>query len=297
MSATTWTTRCPKCNSCLSQNKAGKLCAHCQAEADDIPPGSITITVPIPPLVIEITLAEALAEPAAQAELRAMMGEKPKSVFLTGLSMAPAPPASVPAGERTVPLKDACQVLAAHRAENDEVKQQLDSLLTALRAPGLPEGADAVEWVRDQLGELDILRGLFDHALKCVDRVFQVDSTDFCNAGDDKFEAVVKLAEAYTAAEARAREAEGELERWANVSSERNHGASGLCCQLRLQEKQRADAAQARIAELEGERSAMTKLPQCICLGGYAVLEVVARCPLHAAAALVEQVKQPKGDE
>jgi hypothetical protein len=44
MSATTWTTRCPKCNSCLSQNKAGKLCAHCQAEADDIPPGSITIT-------------------------------------------------------------------------------------------------------------------------------------------------------------------------------------------------------------------------------------------------------------
>jgi hypothetical protein len=49
MSATTWTTRCPKCNSCLSQNKAGKLCAHCQAEADDIPPGSITITVPIPP--------------------------------------------------------------------------------------------------------------------------------------------------------------------------------------------------------------------------------------------------------
>jgi Holliday junction resolvase RusA-like endonuclease len=32
MSATTWTTRCPKCDSCLSQNKAGRLCAHCEAK-------------------------------------------------------------------------------------------------------------------------------------------------------------------------------------------------------------------------------------------------------------------------
>ena len=44
----------------------------------------------------------------------------------------------------------------------------------------------------------------YKRALACVDRVFQEDSTkpppilpDFCKLGDDKFEAVIHLAEAY----------------------------------------------------------------------------------------------------
>lgn len=50
--------------------------------------------------------------------------------------------------------------------------------------------------------------------------------------------------------EAQLAEARRELERWATVSSERNHGASGLCCQLRLHEKQRADELAAALERL-----------------------------------------------
>jgi hypothetical protein len=51
-------------------------------------------------------------------------------------------------------------------------------------------------------------------------------------------------------------EAEQKLERFAAVSSERNHGASGMCCQLRLHEKGRADDLESRLAEAEKERDA-----------------------------------------
>lgn len=69
---------------------------------------------------------------------------------------------------------------------------------------------------------LDNYRTMCNHALRCVDRVFQVGGQpeapllpDFCGLGDDKFEAVVKLGEAYKqqqAENARLRARVGELE-------------------------------------------------------------------------------------
>jgi len=56
-----------------------------------------------------------------------------------------------------------------------------------------------------------------------------------------------------TEAERRCGEAESKLEQFASVSSERNHGASGMCCQLRLHEKARADSLQAEVERLRAE--------------------------------------------
>jgi hypothetical protein len=58
-------------------------------------------------------------------------------------------------------------------------------------------------------------------------------------------------------------EARAELERWASVSSERNHGASGLCCLLRDAEREKAATAQARIEELTAENERLRPLVQC----------------------------------
>lgn len=60
----------------------------------------------------------------------------------------------------------------------------------------------------DYLEELEAknleLKTMFDHALECVDRVFQKKENnpdpilpDFCKPGEDKFRAVIRLAEAY----------------------------------------------------------------------------------------------------
>jgi hypothetical protein len=62
--------------------------------------------------------------------------------------------------------------------------------------------------------------------------------------------AVRVLMERLAEAEARAQAAEQELERWAKVSSERNHGASGLCCLLREEEKRKREAIERKLEEV-----------------------------------------------
>lgn len=48
----------------------------------------------------------------------------------------------------------------------------------------------------------------------------------------------------WNAMDAAVSQLERQVELAATASSERNHGASGLCCQLRLQEKERGDDAE-----------------------------------------------------
>lgn len=52
-------------------------------------------------------------------------------------------------------------------------------------------------------------------------------------------------------------ELRAEVERLTKESARRNHGASGLCCQLRLQEKDRADQATTRAETAEREREVL----------------------------------------
>lgn len=88
--------------------------------------------------------------------------------------------------------------------------------------PSLMTDKSYIEWrpgdidpdeAKSRIAELERLeamyRDLFTHALKCVDRVFQEGGQpeppilpDFGRPGDDKFEAVVRLAKAYAELEA-----------------------------------------------------------------------------------------------
>jgi hypothetical protein len=132
----------------------------------------------------------------------------------------------------------------------------------------------------------------------------------------------------YEAAEARAREAEGEAMKWRGLWSayrqtepqEQTRGvifgeldhhwrevtddpiaveARAATSQLRELERQQLHAAQARIAELERERAALAERIRGIeCIAGaHETWKAGFRDGLTAAAALVEQVNQPKGDE
>jgi len=86
------------------------------------------------------------------------------------------------------------------------------------------------------------------------DRTLQPSEEHGKTHGETKAEAE-RQAMALSEAERRCGELEKQIEWMATQSSGRNHGASGLCCQLRLQEKERAEKAEARIAALESQRS------------------------------------------
>jgi crotonobetainyl-CoA:carnitine CoA-transferase CaiB-like acyl-CoA transferase len=75
--------------------------------------------------------------------------------------------------------------------------------------------------------------------------------------------------------------------------------ARAATSQLRELERQQLHAAQARIAELERERAALAERIRGIeCIAGaHETWKAGFRDGLTAAAALVEQVNQPKGDE
>jgi hypothetical protein len=209
-----------------------------------------------------ITPAAALAEladwPEAQAELRAMMGEEP------------APPASVPAGNGlALAAKLVCQSIG----------------------------------VSDECAPIDLLEA-----------VEQVKSDlSLCRTHRER------LRQALQAAEARAREAEGEAMKWRGLWSayrqtepqEQTRGvifgeldhhwrevtddpiaveARAATSQLRELERQQLHAAQARIAELEGERAALAERIRGIeCIAGaHETWKAGFRDGLNAAAQLAE---------
>lgn len=65
-------------------------------------------------------------------------------------------------------------------------------------------GYMADDWPDEAVEAWALMTRLYDHALGCVDRVFQQCAEipepilpDFCHLGEDKFEAVVRLAELY----------------------------------------------------------------------------------------------------
>lgn len=94
----------------------------------------------------------------------------------------------------TVGVLENCLTLAQLVAENQKLTNQL---------------AEAERERDDAIAERDSYKKAYDHAINCVDRVFQADSTkpppllpDYLQIGACKFEGILELAEDYQAAQA-----------------------------------------------------------------------------------------------
>lgn len=104
----------------------------------------------------------------------------------------------------------------------------MSSTFEIVRKALLPGGLSKLaEEVAELERERDMYRELHRHSLNCVDRVFQADSTksapllpDFLQYGDDKFEGVIKLAEAYLADKSRLDWLESQQHNWLGVYGE-----------------------------------------------------------------------------
>ena len=75
--------------------------------------------------------------------------------------------------------------------------------------------------LRARIAELEQYKTLYSHALDCVDRVFQVCKEipnpilpDFATLGESKFQAVIRLAEAYKELERANAELSRDAKRW-----------------------------------------------------------------------------------
>jgi hypothetical protein len=275
-------------------------------------------------------------------------------------------------GKAVCPMCDAQPVIDAAR--------KYDALIALLKSHGLPDGAEPGEWIAERLAKL--------HAIE-EEATGEAAGNDIDGVEPHRvLEILVETRQALAAAEARAAEAERERDppicrlqfpdgsvpgdvlecaegwkRWYEQTYER-------VAELNKRIQSALTAAEARIAELEGENEQLRKgaplgpivgaqtiveqeielkrlrplqadraalaerirgiaerwkaeahaptgeaylvtktsmadgllaalelppqRPQCICHGGYATAEVVAQCPIHAAASLVEG--QPQGE-